>query len=259
MREEKDHASERRATKDQATKDQATKDSKAEMRARMRGTLGAMEQSRFIEGGAAISRRVLEMDEVRRVAESRRVVLAFVPMRRDGRLMEAEITGLLDGVIGMGAKLALPRGTSEGGMEACEVGEDWRGEVVASALKGVMEPGPSARRVGADEIGVVIVPGLAFDAAGGRLGRGKGFYDRFLGEIVGSVMPPSDSQAAGGSRRSALLNESARSGGVPKAPYLIGVCLEEQVVGCVPREEHDVLVDCVATDVRTMRVGPSRE
>ncbi len=218
MREEKDPASERRATKDQATK--------AAMRARMRETLGALAQARFIEGGAAISRRVL--DEVGRA----RVVMAFVPMRRGGRLMEADITDLLDGVVAAGKRLALARGTSDGGVEACEVGEDWRGEVVESALKGVMEPAATARRVAAAEIDVVIVPGLAFDAMGGRLGRGKGFYDRFLGE----------------------LKDSAR---IPK-PALIGVCLEEQVVGEVPREGHDVLVGCVVTDVRTMRVAALR-
>ena len=196
---------------------------KAAMRARMRETLGALAQARFIEGGAAISRRVLE--EVGHA----RVVMAFVPMRRGGRLMEADITGVLDGVVAAGKRLALARATSDGGVEACEVGEDWRGEVVESALKGVMEPAASARRVAAVEIEVVIMPGLAFDAMGGRLGRGKGFYDRFLGEMM-------------------------ETAGVAK-PALIGVCLEEQVVGEVPREGHDVLVGCVVTDVRTMRVA----
>ncbi len=206
---------------------------KAAMRAAIRATLGGLAQARFVDGGAAISRRVLEMDEVRRA----RVVLAFVPMRkagRDGRLMEADITNLLDGVVAAGKRLALPRGTSDGGLEPCEVGEDWRGQVVESALKGVLEPGPGTARIAANEIDVVIVPGLAFDAMGGRLGRGKGFYDRFLADLT----------------------NPARSAGVAD---LIGVCLEEQVVERVSREVHDVAVACVVTDVRTMRVATSRE
>lgn len=220
---------------------------KAAMRARMRETLGALAQARFIEGGAAISRRVLE--EVGHA----RLVMAFVPMRRGGKLMEADITDLLDGVVAAGKRLALARATSDGGVEACEVGEDWRGEVVESALKGVMEPMASARRVAAAEIEVVIVPGIAFDAMGGRLGRGKGFYDRFLGEMkLGSPESGADTEPPLGEQGYPRQRHPARSAGLPN---LIGVCLEEQVVGEVPREGHDVLVGCVVTDVRTMRVA----
>ncbi len=44
----------------------------------------------------------------------------------------------------------------------------------------LLEPGSSAPIVLPSEIDAVLVPGMAFDSAGGRLGRGKGFYDRFL-------------------------------------------------------------------------------
>jgi 5-formyltetrahydrofolate cyclo-ligase len=216
------------------------------MRAHVRATLGALAQTRFIEGGAAISRRVQDLDEVRRA----RVVMAFVPMRRvgedGGKLMEADITDLLDGVIAAGKRLVLPRGTSSGGLEPCEVGEDRRGELVEAALKGVLEPAATAHRIAAAEIDVVIVPGLAFDAMGGRLGRGKGFYDRFLAEMKDSARAAKAASGADPARRAPI-------------PTLIGVCLEEQVVDRVPREIHDVIMDCVLTDVRTMRVGPSRD
>lgn len=200
---------------------------KATTRARMRDALATMDQTRFVEGGAAISRRVLALEEVGRA----RVVMAFVPMRREGRLMEADIEPLLDGVVQRGARLALPRGDVHGNLFACEVGEDWRGDVVESALKGVLEPGREAAVIESGEIDVVIVPGLAFDAAGGRLGRGKGFYDRFAAGLP------------------------------PKTPprTLIGVCLDEQVVDRVPLEDQDILMDYVVTDVRTMRVAASRE
>ncbi|MEM1423987.1 MAG: 5-formyltetrahydrofolate cyclo-ligase [Planctomycetota bacterium] len=67
-------------------------------------------------------------------------------------------------------------------------------------------------------IGVVLVPGVAFTRAGQRLGRGGGFYDRFIQRL----------------RR--------RPGG---APALIGVCFEEQVVDELPVEAHDERVDRV--------------
>ncbi|MEO8206855.1 MAG: 5-formyltetrahydrofolate cyclo-ligase [Chthoniobacterales bacterium] len=65
-----------------------------------------------------------------------------------------------------------------------------------------------------EEISLVVVPGLAFDRDGGRMGRGKGFYDRALA-------------------------------GVLKNAFKVGVCFASQVVDHVPCEAHDVKVDRV--------------
>ena len=64
-------------------------------------------------------------------------------------------------------------------------------------------------------IDVAIVPGMAFDAAGHRLGRGKGYYDRFL-----SLAP---------------------------SIYKIGICFPFQLVDNVPVTENDVWMDEVIT------------
>jgi 5-formyltetrahydrofolate cyclo-ligase len=64
---------------------------------------------------------------------------------------------------------------------------------------------------------LVLVPGRAFDRAGGRLGRGGGYYDRFLAPLAGEGL-------------------------------LCGVCYGVQVVPCVPRGPGDVAVDRVLTD-----------
>ncbi len=69
-----------------------------------------------------------------------------------------------------------------------------------------------------EKIDVALVPGMAFDAAGHRLGRGKGYYDRFLSSHLSS------------------LNSHP-------SPLLIGVCFPFQRVAEVPSEEHDVLMD----------------
>lgn len=63
-----------------------------------------------------------------------------------------------------------------------------------------------------EEIDLILVPGVAFDAAGNRLGRGKGYYDKILKQT--------------------------------KA-YKIGVCFGFQLLEKVPTEEHDVRMDRV--------------
>jgi 5-formyltetrahydrofolate cyclo-ligase len=81
----------------------------------------------------------------------------------------------------------------------------------------VAEPGPA--RV------LVVTPGLAFDAGMNRLGRGKGYYDRFLARL--RAMP--------GIRCTA-----------------VAFCLDEQVVERLPHDARDQSVDAIVTDRRTI-------
>ena len=74
--------------------------------------------------------------------------------------------------------------------------------------------------------------GVAFDKFGRRLGRGKGFYDRFLLDL--------DSSAPSSSSSSSLSSSKARA-------LRCGVALDTQMVAEVPVESHDLRVDCIAT------------
>ncbi len=90
------------------------------------------------------------------------------------------------------------------------------GDPVEEAVFGIREPA-AHRPVPHGEIGAVIVPGLAFDQDGYRVGYGGGFYDRLL-----------------------------RS--VPAAVLRVGICFREQVVDEVPRGHLDEALDLVVTD-----------
>ena len=78
---------------------------------------------------------------------------------------------------------------------------------------------------------VALIPGVAFDALGHRLGRGRGYYDRFL-STMGTV--PSVS------------SEANYRGTVPSVrPRLLGLCFDFQKVPSVPVDPTDIPVDQV--------------
>ena len=90
---------------------------------------------------------------------------------------------------------------------------------------GIPEPGPACPPVEPLEVDWVLVPGLAFDARGYRLGRGAGYYDRLLPTLR------------------------------PNAPRW-SLILDVQWVEAVPVEPHDVPLDGVVSSTRTaVRVG----
>ena len=98
---------------------------------------------------------------------------------------------------------------------------------------GILEPIGSPFHLSAlsPSIDVALIPGVAFGALGHRLGRGRGYYDRFL-RTMGTV--PSVRSAAN------------YRGTVPSVrPRLIGVCFDFQKVPSVPVDPNDISVDQV--------------
>lgn len=94
------------------------------------------------------------------------------------------------------------------------------GEALLAGALGVREPtGVAAPDTDVD---VVVLPGVAFDAEGWRLGRGGGHYDRLLARLAGRVVA-------------------------------VGVADEDAVVAAVPREPHDRPVDVLVTDASVRR------
>ena len=101
-----------------------------------------------------------------------------------GTLSKGEVPTyrILKDIISTGKTLVMPKMTGiDGIMEHHRVRHP---DDLVSGKWGIMEPEINAP-VSVDDIDLVLVPGLAADGSGNRIGFGKGYYDRFLSEIPG--------------------------------------------------------------------------
>ena len=128
---------------------------------------------------------------------------------------EVDTHSALDRLLAMGKKVLLPKVISDTEMTIHEyTGKD---SLQPSEPYGILEPTtPEFPILNSDISIVVVVPGMAFDKQGHRLGRGKGYYDRFLSRVPNI--------------------------------YKIGVCFPFQILETVPFEKTDVVVDEVITN-----------
>ena len=98
---------------------------------------------------------------------------------------------------------------------ACEIKDPEKDLLIGRF--GIREPETWCAEIDLNRLDFTLVPGVAFDLQGRRLGRGKGFYDRMLAEVRGTTC---------------------------------GVAFDEQIVGEVPVEPHDTRVNCIVTPTR---------
>lgn len=171
------------------------------------------------------ARRALD-DEDRRIAAATIVarLVALRELARAGTVAlyaatdeEPDLTELVGALLARGVRPLWPRVAGEG-LELAEATT----ATLAPGFRGIAEPtGPA---VDPRLVDAVLVPGLAFDPHGARLGRGGGHYDRLLAAVDDSALR-------------------------------VGVAFACQVVPAVPREPHDLGVDVVVTERSIHRNG----
>lgn len=125
---------------------------------------------------------------------------------------EVDTHAAINKLADIGKTVLLPVVTGDGEMEIRRYGG--RNSMKKGAY-GIMEPAGDVY-THYNNIDVAVVPGMAFDDNNNRLGRGKGYYDRFL----------------------------AKTGGT----YKIGLCFGFQKVGRIPADLHDIKMDTVICD-----------
>ena len=142
---------------------------KAELRTRIRQALRSMDSADRAEEGVAI-RQALRAWPTWAAA---RTVLGYLPLAS-----EVDLRPLLAEAIGRGVTVLVPVSDQDGSMRPCRLTSLDPSDLETDAM-GIAVP-KRRETVAVDAIEVTLVPGLAFDPQGRRLGRGGGFYDRFL-------------------------------------------------------------------------------
>ena len=148
--------------------------------------------------------------ELWRAAKS---VLFFAPLPD-----EPDIWPLVEGFLNSKKTVALPRFDSAANKYvACQI--ENLAEDVVSGKFGIREPKNSCHILPLNRFDLILVPGVAFDLHGRRLGRGKGYYDQLLTEVRGKTC---------------------------------GIAFDEQIVAAIPVEPHDIPLNCILTPTRSI-------
>jgi len=145
-----------------------------------------------------------------------RSVLLFAPMAE-----EVDIWPLLAEALSAGKQVALPRFVARTRTyEVCQIHEP--GADIQIGHFGIREPASHCPSLVSNHLDLILVPGVAFDLCGRRLGRGKGYYDHLLAALRGTTC---------------------------------AVAFDQQLVDAIPVEPHDVCLNCILTPTRWLELN----
>ena len=184
-------------------------ESKSELRKTMRARLKILTP----EQRATASVRACTLLEQQAVWKKAGLIFFYAPLPE-----ELDIWPLLADSLAAGKTVALPRfDAATQRYVACQIQDVARD--MNHGQFGIREAGAHCVAVPPNRLDLVLVPGVAFNLQGRRLGRGKGFYDQLLAFVRGTTC---------------------------------GVAFDEQIVDTIPVESHDVHLNCILTPTRWM-------
>jgi 5-formyltetrahydrofolate cyclo-ligase len=194
------------------------RDDKRELRERVLTAREALDERWRAQASQAIAAGVTGLDGFAK-AEA---LLLTLPFRSEWNAMLVVERALAAGKI-----VAVPRvEPAERMLRAYRIAD--AGRDIEPGYRGIPEPRVGCPAIALDRIDWVLVPGVAFDTAGRRLGYGGGYYDRLL-----PFVSPTAARVAG--------------------------AFDMQIVDAVPTAAHDLGVDVVVTEQRTLYCGDHRE
>lgn len=147
---------------------------------------------------------------------------------------ELDTSYLIQHCLRAGDTVVVPRVASKTALQLHELHSNQK--LVVNKM-GISEPEPNspilppARYHGID---LVIVPGLAYDVTGGRIGYGGGYYDRFIAQLYRDA-------------------EGEDAGVDAKHPLLVSLLFKEQLINEVPLAPHDFKVNMLITSEKVYK------
>lgn len=191
----------------------AIREAKQALRRQVRAALTRMEP----EERAAASAQARDLLTAQALWKTAQWVLFFAPLPG-----ELDVWPLLSEALSLAKRVALPRFVPETrSYEPCQILDPKLDLHIGQY--GIREPRNRCLPLPSPRLDVILVPGVAFDLQGRRLGRGKGYYDQLL-------------KGLGGTR--------------------CGVAFDQQILDEIPVEPHDVRVGCVLTPTRWIELKP---
>ena len=185
---------------------------KAALRTKIRAALKTISA----EARTLASAQACDRVRAQPVWQNARAVLLFA-----SRAEELDLWPLVAEALAEGKTVALPRFVSPTKSYVAARIQDLRTDIRIGYYN-IREPAEHCGEILPELPDLVLVPGVAFDAQGRRLGHGRGFYDRLLSDMRG---------------------------------LKCGVAFEEQMVAEVPTNERDVGMDFILTPTRWIKVG----
>lgn len=131
---------------------------------------------------------------------------------------EIDTHAIIEDALRQGKRVCVPKCMPGHRMEPRQIGSE---ADLTEETFGIPEPGAHCTVIPPEEIQLCLVPALACDASGARLGYGGGFYDRFL----------------------------------PQTPaYRMALCAQDRILEEVPAQEHDIRCHCIVTETEVMLI-----
>ena len=189
----------------------AIREAKRALRSRISTALKRMEPGER----AAASARARSLLAAQTRWQTAQWVLFFAPLPE-----ELDVWPLLTEALSAGKKVALPRFVAERGNYEPRQVLDPSADLRVGHF-GIREPHSGCAPLPSTRADLILVPGLAFDLHGRRVGRGKGYYDQLLKGLQGTTC---------------------------------GVAFDHQIVDEVPAASHDVRLNCLLTPTRWIEV-----
>jgi 5-formyltetrahydrofolate cyclo-ligase len=175
---------------------------KNQLRNKMKAQLAAIAPEEYLSFNSAIRQRFFELPIVK---DSNQVMIYYSIKQ------EVETASLINWLLTMDKTVALPACTPDKNLRAGIIHD------IAELIPGVFglsEPGPKTQEIKPYDLDLIVVPGVAFDKKGFRLGHGVGYYDRFL---AGTNV------------------------------YKIGLAYDFQLIEEIPIDPHDITVHAILT------------